>query len=69
MRQKIRQLEVCVFTFVLSLASLSCAQAAVPVDLVRTAVDRALQILKDSKLGSPDRKQERVDLHRRAHRC
>ena len=66
MRQKIRQLEVCVFTFVLSLASLPCAQAAAPVDLVRTTVDRALQILKDPKLGSPDKKQERVDRLREA---
>ena len=61
MRQKIRQLEVCVFTFVLSLASLTSAQATAPVDLVRTTVDRAMQILKDPKLGSPDKKQERVD--------
>ena len=66
MRQKIRQLEVWVFTFVLSLASLPRAQAAAPVDLVRTTVDRALQILKDPKLGSPDKKQERVDRLREA---
>lgn len=66
MRQKIRQLEVCVFTFVLSLASLPRAQAAAPVDLVRTTVDRAMLILKDPKLGSPDRKQERVDRLREA---
>ena len=66
MRRKIRQLEVCVFTFVLSLASLPRAQAAAPVDLVRTTVDRAMLILKDPKLGSPDRKQERVDRLREA---
>jgi phospholipid transport system substrate-binding protein len=61
MRQKIRQLGICIFTFVLSLASLARAHAGAPLDLVRTTVDRAIQILKDPELSSPDRKKERVD--------
>ena len=61
MRQKIRQLEICTFTFVLSLASLTRAHAGAPLDLVRTNVDRAIQILKDPELSSPDKKKERMD--------
>jgi phospholipid transport system substrate-binding protein len=61
MRQKIRQLGICIFTFMLSLASLTRAHAGAPLDLVRTTVDRAIQILKDPELSSPDRKKERVD--------
>lgn len=66
MRQKIRQLGICIFTFMLSLASLTPAQAGAPLDLVRATVDRAIQILKDPKLSSPDKKQERVDRLREA---
>ena len=61
MHQKIRQFEICIFTFMLSLASLTRAQAGAPLDLVRTTVDRAIQILKDPELSSPDRKKERVE--------
>jgi phospholipid transport system substrate-binding protein len=61
MRQKIRQLEICMFTFMLSLASLTRAHAGAPLDLVRASVDRAIQILKDPELSSSDRKKERVD--------
>ena len=61
MHQKIRQFEICIFTFMLSLASLTRAQAGAPLDLVRATVDRAIQILKDPELSSPDKKQERVD--------
>jgi phospholipid transport system substrate-binding protein len=66
MRQKIRQLGICIFTFMLSLASLTRAHAGAPLDLVRTTVDRAIQILKDPELSSPDKKQERVDRLREA---
>ena len=66
MRQKIRQLGICIFTFMLSFASLTPAQAGAPLDLVRATVDRAIQILKDPKLSSPDKKQERVDRLREA---
>ena len=66
MRQKIRQLEICILSFMLSFASLTRAHAGAPLDLVRTTVDRALQILQDPKLSSPDKKQERVDRLREA---
>ena len=61
MYRKMRPFEICIFTFMLSLASLTRAQAGAPLDLVRTTVDRAIQILKDPKLSSPDKKKERVD--------
>ena len=66
MHQKIRQLEICILSFMLSFASLTRAQAGAPLDLVRTTVDRAIQILKDPELSSPDKKQERVDRLREA---
>ena len=61
MHRKMPPFEICIFTFMLSLASLTRAQAGAPLDLVRTTVDRAIQILKDPKLSSPDKKKERVD--------
>jgi phospholipid transport system substrate-binding protein len=66
MSHKIRQLEICILSFMLSFASLTRAHAGAPLDLVRTTVDRAIQILKDPKLSSPDKKQERVDRLREA---
>ena len=66
MHRKMRQFEICIFTFMASLASLTRAQAGAPLDLVRTTVDRAIQILKDPKLSSPDKKKERVDRLREA---
>jgi len=66
MRQKTRRFQICIFTFVFSLASLTRAHAGAPLDLVRTSVDRAIQILKDPKLSSRDKKNERVDRLREA---
>jgi len=66
MRQKTRRIEIYAFTFMFSLASLTSANAGAPLDLVRTTVDRAIQILKDPKLSSPDKKKERVDRLREA---
>jgi len=66
MRQKTRRIEIYVFTFMFSFASLTSANAGAPLDLVRTTVDRAIQILKDPKLSSPDKKKERVDRLREA---
>ena len=61
-----RRIEIYVFTFMFSFASLTSANAGAPLDLVRTTVDRAIQILKDPKLSSPDKKKERVDRLREA---
>ena len=66
MQQKIRQFEICILTLMLSLAPLTRAQAGAPLVLVRTTVDRAIQILKDPELSSPDKKKERVDRLREA---
>jgi phospholipid transport system substrate-binding protein len=60
MHQKIQQLEICIFTFLLSLASLTRAHAGAPLDLMRTTVDKAIQILKDPEPSSADKKK-RVD--------
>ena len=66
MHRKTCRFEICIFTVMLSLASLTRAQAGAPLDLVRTTVDRAIQILKDPKLSSPDKKKERLDRLREA---
>ena len=66
MHQKTRRFQIYIFTFMLFLAFLTRAHAGAPLDLVRTTVDRAIQILKDPKLSSPDKKQERVDRLREA---
>ena len=66
MCQKIHRLETCLFTFMLVFAFFTSANAGAPLDLVRTSVDRAIQILKDPILSSPDKKKERVDRLREA---
>jgi len=66
MCQKIHRLEICLFTFMLFFAFFTSANAGSPLDLVRTTVDRAIQILKDPKLSSRDKKKERVDRLREA---
>jgi phospholipid transport system substrate-binding protein len=57
MHEKIRQLVICIFSLMLFLALYTRAHAGAPLDLVRTTVDRAIQILKDPELSSPDKKQ------------
>lgn len=66
MNQKTRRFQIYIFTFMLFLAFLTRAHAGAPLDLVRTTVDRAIQILKDPKLSSRDKKNERVDRLREA---
>ena len=61
MYTKIRQIQIGIFIFTLCLGFHRFAQAGEPLELVRTAVDKAVQILKDSKLQSPDKKKERID--------
>jgi phospholipid transport system substrate-binding protein len=61
MHEKIRQIAIGIFIFVLAIGFSRFAEAGEPLELVRTAVDKALQILKDPKLQSEDKKKERVD--------
>jgi phospholipid transport system substrate-binding protein len=61
MYKKIRQIEIGIFIFALCLGVPRFAQAGEPLELVRTAVDKAVQILKDPKLQSQDKKKERID--------
>src|SRR5690349_19275848 len=48
-----------VVTLCLGLAQ--TAQAGEALDLVKTAAERAIQVLKDPKLKAPDKKKERVE--------
>src|SRR5882724_129459 len=61
MYTKIRQIQIGIFIFTLCLGFHSFAQAGEPLELVRSAVDKSVQILKDSKLQSQDKKKERID--------
>lgn len=65
MHRKIRKI-VGIFFFALSFGFACLAQAGDPLDVVRTGVDQAIQILKDPKLQSQDKKKERVDRLREA---
>jgi phospholipid transport system substrate-binding protein len=66
MHRKIRQIEIGIFVFMLCLGFSRFAQAGEPLEVVRVAVDKAVQILKDPKLQSQDKKKERVDRLREA---
>ena len=66
MHRKIRQIEIGIFVFTLCLGFSRFAQAGEPLEVVRVAVDKAVQILKDPKLQSQDKKKERVDRLREA---
>jgi len=61
MHKKIRKIEIGIFFFTLSFGIACFAQAGEPLNLVRTGVEQAIQILKDPKLQSQDKKKERVD--------
>jgi phospholipid transport system substrate-binding protein len=66
MHRKIRQIEIGIFVFTLCFGFSRFAQAGEPLEVVRTAVDKAVQILKDPKLQSQDKKKERVERLREA---
>ena len=53
MHRKIRQIEIGIFVFTLCFGFSRFAQAGEPLDLVRTAVDKAVQILKGSQTAVP----------------
>ncbi len=57
MRQRIRILIV----VLVSATNLARARAGEPLEVVKTAADKAIQILQDPKLKSPDKKQERLE--------
>jgi phospholipid transport system substrate-binding protein len=66
MHRKIRQIEIGIFIFTLCVGWARFAQAGEPLELVRAAVDKAVQILKDPKLQPADKKKERIDRLREA---
>ena len=66
MNRKIRRIEIGIFIGVLCLGVPRFVQAGEPLQLVRTSVDKAIQILKDPNLHSQDKKRERVDRLREA---
>jgi phospholipid transport system substrate-binding protein len=49
------------FILALCLGFVSAAQAGEPLEVVRTAIDKAVQILKDPRLQAKDMKRERID--------
>jgi len=66
MHRKIRQIEIGILIVTLCVGWARFTQAGEPLDLVRTAVDKAVQILKDPKLQPADKKKERIDRLREA---
>ena len=66
MHRKIRQIEIGILIVTVCFGFAGFAQAGEPLDLVRTAVDKAVQILKDPKLQSQDKRRERIERLREA---
>jgi phospholipid transport system substrate-binding protein len=66
MHRKIRQIEIGIFVFTLCFGFSRFAHAGEALEVVRAAVDKAVQILKDPKLQSQDKKKERVERLREA---
>lgn len=58
---KIRQFEIRILAFLLTLAFCGRAHAGPPLEVVRTTVDRVIQILKDPNLSTPDKGRERFN--------
>jgi phospholipid transport system substrate-binding protein len=66
MHRKIQQIEIGIFVFMLCFGFFRFAQAGEPLDVVRMAVDKAVQTLKDPKLQAQDKKRERIERLREA---
>jgi phospholipid transport system substrate-binding protein len=66
MDNKIRQRARALLVFTLCVGFVVSVHAGEPLDLVRTAADKAMQILKDPNLQSQDKKKERFDRLREA---
>jgi phospholipid transport system substrate-binding protein len=62
----VRQFEIYIAILILFLVFFTHAQAGAPLELVRTSVDKAIEILKDPNFSSNDKKKERVDRLREA---
>ena len=64
MHKKIPQIAIFILTLCLDFPRF--AQAGEPLELVRTAIEKAVQILKDPGLQAKDKKRERIDRLRAA---
>jgi phospholipid transport system substrate-binding protein len=64
MHKKIPQIGIFIFTLCLGFSRF--AQAGEPLELVRSAIEKAVQILKDPGLQAKDKKRERIDRLRTA---
>jgi phospholipid transport system substrate-binding protein len=65
MHRKIRQTGIGVLMMALCLGFVTLARAGEPLEFLHTAIDKAIQILKDPQLQSQDKRKERVDLLRK----
>jgi len=61
MHHNIRQFEIRILALLLTLAFCGQAHAGPPLEVVRTTVDRVIQILKDPNLSTPDKSKERFN--------
>ena len=55
-----QRLKIVILLAVLGLGVCRFAQASEPLEIVRKAVDHAIQILKDPELQSPEKREERI---------
>ncbi|HXV83075.1 MAG TPA: ABC transporter substrate-binding protein [Candidatus Binatia bacterium] len=66
MHEKIQRSVIGIFTLIMCLGVSHFVQAGEPLVLVRTAVDKAVQILNDPNLQAQDKRRERIDRLREA---
>jgi phospholipid transport system substrate-binding protein len=56
-----KRIRLVAFIFVSCLSFVASAQAGEPLEMVRSTVEKAIQILKDPRLQEKDKKTERID--------
>jgi phospholipid transport system substrate-binding protein len=56
-----KRIRLVAFIFVSCLSFVASAQAGEPLEMVRSTVEKAIQILKDPRLQAKDKKTERID--------
>jgi phospholipid transport system substrate-binding protein len=56
-----KRIRIVAFIFVSCLSFVASAQAGEPLEVVRSTVEKAIQILKDPRLQAKDKKTERID--------